>query len=278
MNYQKIYNALVEKAKVRGLDKSQHEGYFEIHHILPKCLGGSDEDRNLVMFTAREHYVAHLILANQYPEVEGLTYAAFMMSAANKGSRHYSKLRLLVSNYNSERNTGKLKVDYTGKQFGRLTVLEYFVDHDFEGEKIPKWKCLCTCGEFCYLTTANIKRERVLSCGCLALESKRDRWLGKEKPEYVRNKISETLKSKNIKPWQNYKIDGLSKEKWLSAHKLFEFWMANEKPKSMNMTKIYNETFGTDHKRSFFKTIVGQFLNGWIPLEDEEWVQFSKGS
>jgi len=277
LDYQKIYNALVEKAKVRGLDKSQHEGYFEIHHIVPRCLGGSDDDGNLVMFTAREHYIAHLILAKQFPNVEGLTYAAFMMSSNNKGSRHYQKLRSFVANYNSRRNYGKLKVDYTGKVFGRLTVLEYLLEHDIDGENIPKWKCLCTCGEFCYLATANIKRERVLSCGCLAIESKRDRWLGKEKPEYVRNKISETLKAKNLNPWDNYKIQGTNKLKWLSAQELYVFWSDNGKPKSMNMTKLYNEYFGTDHKRSFFKYILDKFINGWIPLEDEEWIKFSKG-
>lgn len=38
MNYKKIYDALVDKAKSRGLDKSQHEGYFEIHHIVPHVL------------------------------------------------------------------------------------------------------------------------------------------------------------------------------------------------------------------------------------------------
>lgn len=68
MNYEKIYNELVEKAKVRGLDKSKHEGYFEIHHILPKSLGGSDDRSNLVMFTGREHFIAHMLLWKAYPE------------------------------------------------------------------------------------------------------------------------------------------------------------------------------------------------------------------
>lgn len=278
MNYEKIYNTLVEKAKVRGLDKSQHEGYFEIHHIVPRCLGGGDEVNNLVMFTAREHYIAHLILTKQYPEVEGLTYAAFMMSAANKGSRHYAKLRNMVASYNSERNTGKLKVDYTGKQFGRLTVLDYFVEHEFDGERIPKWKCLCTCGEFCYLATANVKRERVLSCGCLSTEAKRDRLLGREKSDDVRKKISETLKSKNLRPWQAVKLNSKDKEKWLVADVLFNLWFSENKPKSMNFTKAYNNLFITAHRRSYFKTIVEQFINGWIPLEDKEWIIFSKGN
>jgi hypothetical protein len=37
MNYQKIYNQIIERAQNRIL-----EGYVEKHHIIPKCLGGLD--------------------------------------------------------------------------------------------------------------------------------------------------------------------------------------------------------------------------------------------
>lgn len=36
--------------------------YTEKHHIIPKALGGSNDIKNLVTLTAREHYVAHLLL------------------------------------------------------------------------------------------------------------------------------------------------------------------------------------------------------------------------
>ena len=39
MNYQKIYNQIIERAKTRQL-----EGYKEKHHILPRCMGGLDID------------------------------------------------------------------------------------------------------------------------------------------------------------------------------------------------------------------------------------------
>lgn len=277
MNYEKIYNALVEKAKVRGLDKSQHEGYFEIHHILPKCLGGNDEDNNLVMFTAREHYIAHLILAKQFPDIEGLTYAAFMMSGQNKGSRHYSKLRILVSNLNNERNFGKLKVDYTGQKIGRLTVIQYDPDFLRKGKRIPKWECLCDCGNTTHIATPYLKRERILSCGCLLSESSRDKMLGKEKPQYVRDQIAETLKAKYNKPWLLPALTEAGKIKWYNANELFELWILENKPKSMNFTKAYNKLFNTEFTRSYFKTVVKHFIDGWIPLEDEEWIKFSKG-
>ena len=278
MNYQNIYNALVEKAKVRGLDKSQHEGYFEIHHIVPRCLGGSDEKDNLVMFTAREHYIAHLILAKLYPNIQGLTYAAFMMSKESSSSHHYEKLRSLVSNLNFENNTGKLKVDYTGYKIGRLTVLGYKLNFEFNGKRLPKWECLCDCGNTTFVATPYLRRERILSCGCLLSEASRDRATGRIKSEKTRQKISGVLKARNLKPWENTKLNKEDRIKWLEADGLFNLWSSNNYPKSMNFTKLYNKTFDTNFTRSYFKVIIGYFINGWIPLEDEEWFKFSKGA
>lgn len=277
MNYEKIYNALVEKAKVRGLDKSQHEGYFEIHHIIPRCLGGSDEKDNLVMFTAREHYIAHLILAKLYPNTEGLVYAAFMMTKGNNNSHHYRKLRELVANLNNKRNIGKLKIDWTGHKFGRLLVIGYIPDFSYEDRRLPKWECLCDCGNTTYLATAYIKRERILSCGCLLSESSRDKMLGKEKPQSVRDQIAETLKAKYSKPWTLPALTDTGRVKWYQANELFEIWILENKPKSMNFTKAYNKLFNTKFARSYFKTVVKHFIDGWVPLEDEEWLEFSKG-
>ena len=52
------YNTLCEKARARPV----FEGYQEIHHVIPKSLGGDDDVTNLVALTAREHYIAHLLL------------------------------------------------------------------------------------------------------------------------------------------------------------------------------------------------------------------------
>lgn len=57
--YTKIYLSLVESRKT--LIRHPEE-YIERHHIVPKCLGGSDEDYNLVSLSAREHFIAHMLL------------------------------------------------------------------------------------------------------------------------------------------------------------------------------------------------------------------------
>lgn len=37
-------------------------GYIEIHHVIPKSLGGDDDVLNLVPLSAREHFIAHWLL------------------------------------------------------------------------------------------------------------------------------------------------------------------------------------------------------------------------
>lgn len=58
----KVYDALILKAKLR----EKLEGYVEKHHIIPVALGGSNAKWNLVLLTAREHYIAHLLLFKHY--------------------------------------------------------------------------------------------------------------------------------------------------------------------------------------------------------------------
>lgn len=52
MDYQKIYSNLIQKRKSVLLENQ----YTEKHHIVPKCLGGSDDEDNLVVLTPEEHF------------------------------------------------------------------------------------------------------------------------------------------------------------------------------------------------------------------------------
>lgn len=82
MNYQKHYDLLIERAKARVLS-----GYVEVHHVVPRCIGGGDEKNNLVQLTAEEHYVAHQLLHKMYPHVKGLLYALISMTGNPHGHR-----------------------------------------------------------------------------------------------------------------------------------------------------------------------------------------------
>ena len=55
--YKKWYESLMLKSKNRILS-----GYTEKHHIIPRSFGGSNNKDNIAILTAREHYIAHLLL------------------------------------------------------------------------------------------------------------------------------------------------------------------------------------------------------------------------
>lgn len=98
MNYQKIYNQFIEKRKNQILTKNKklpNYIYCETHHIIPQCIGGSDEEFNLVNLTAREHYIAHMLLVKIYPEEYSLLYAIEMMhvNPVNDNNENSRKFR-----------------------------------------------------------------------------------------------------------------------------------------------------------------------------------------
>jgi hypothetical protein len=84
MDYQRIYNQIVERAKSQNRTR-KGKIYYEAHHILPKCLGGEGKKwelnhSNIVLLTAREHYICHWLLFRIYPNNRGIAYAFWMMS------------------------------------------------------------------------------------------------------------------------------------------------------------------------------------------------------
>jgi hypothetical protein len=117
MNYEKMYQQLITARRNNGIPI----GYTEVHHILPRSFGGSNEGENLVEFTAREHFVAHRLLAKIYPE-SGMVHAAFKMACVNLTmkrfrvtSRIYEQLRIAHAHRVSTDPVSKLKKSIAGK-------------------------------------------------------------------------------------------------------------------------------------------------------------------
>lgn len=83
MNYMKIYDQLIQMRREEILKKRKLNDpeyvYCEAHHIIPKCLGGSDDKTNIILLTAREHYIAHLLLRRIYPGNYSLAFAVEFM-------------------------------------------------------------------------------------------------------------------------------------------------------------------------------------------------------
>lgn len=104
MNYQNHYNKLIERAKNRNISD-----YTENHHIIPSCIGGSDENVNLVRLTPEEHYVAHQLLIKIYPNNHKLICAAAMMIPNRSSNKLYGWLRRCHAKTMSFLQTGKRK-------------------------------------------------------------------------------------------------------------------------------------------------------------------------
>lgn len=87
MNYKKHYDLLIDRAKSRVLTT-----YVERHHIIPRCVGGSNSKENIVELTPEEHYVAHQLLVKIYPDVDALVFAANKMTVSSNTHKRHNKL------------------------------------------------------------------------------------------------------------------------------------------------------------------------------------------
>ncbi len=98
----KHYMILIERARERSVD-----GYTESHHVVPRCMGGTDDPQNLVRLTPDEHYTAHLLLMKMFPENGALTRAAVMMCADSpttpRKNKAYGWVKRRLSEHNSTR-------------------------------------------------------------------------------------------------------------------------------------------------------------------------------
>jgi len=101
MNYEKIYDILISKAQNRIL-----ETYTETHHIVPKCIGGTDNINNLVELAPEEHYLAHQLLVKIYPQNHSLVKAAAMMIPNRPSNKMYGWLKRRFAKAQSVSQTG----------------------------------------------------------------------------------------------------------------------------------------------------------------------------
>jgi hypothetical protein len=176
MNYQKIHDQIIERAKTRQL-----EGYKEQHHIVPKCIGGTNDKDNLVSLTAREHFIIHKILCEIHPTNKKLHDAVWcMIHLVNKhhqrgyvvSNREYEYLKKRRSVFLSETQSGE-----NNPFFGKT--------HSIENKKLfgENAKKLHTGRKRTQQTKDNIRN------GLLNSEKHKQ---AVQDPEY-RNQISETV-------------------------------------------------------------------------------------
>lgn len=128
-----IYYSIIEKARYEN--RSKKDDYYETHHIVPRSMGGTNQKTNLVLLTAREHYIVHLLLVrcvekhNTYKMIAAL--ARFKKQA--ESGRSYELFRRTMSKYSK----GELN-----KSFGKIWIhnketldIKYVLKEEFE--KMP---------------------------------------------------------------------------------------------------------------------------------------------
>ncbi len=137
MNYQKIYNDLIAKRK----EFPYIDGYSERHHILPRSLGGSDDKDNLVQLSAKEHYIAHLLLCKIYENDKSKFYkivkAFVMMSASPNGdnSRYFNSNTYKLYKEEFSKAMSESQMGCGNSQYGT----QWIYNNDLrESKKIPK--------------------------------------------------------------------------------------------------------------------------------------------
>jgi hypothetical protein len=137
--YIKLYYDIIYKAKSEN--RVKYEGiYYENHHILPKSIYKrySKTKWNLVLLTAKEHFICHKLLYKHYETIgdiknyNKMIFAMNRMCNGNSGmtkiikSSEFEKLRIKFSKVMSERRKNfkhstetieKLRVASLGKKF-----------------------------------------------------------------------------------------------------------------------------------------------------------------
>lgn len=110
MDYRRHYEMLIGRSRGRLVDC-----FVERHHVIPKCMGGLDDESNIARLTPEEHYIAHQLLVKMHPDNKKLVYAAWAMthgprrnnkkygwlkrkrSAAQIGATHTEETKLKIS-------------------------------------------------------------------------------------------------------------------------------------------------------------------------------------
>jgi hypothetical protein len=125
--YTSWYFAIINQAKLLVNNKKQ--GY-EVHHIIPRCLGGSNSKENLVTLTARQHFVCHLLLTKMHGSHKlGMALQRMM----NKGHLSYKPRASRIYDY-ARRLSSEAKRGANNPMYGKSSAA---VCPDF-GERVSR--------------------------------------------------------------------------------------------------------------------------------------------
>lgn len=119
--YTTWYFSIIHRAQERDL-----QGYYEIHHIIPKSLGGCNDQSNLVKLTPREHFVCHRLLCRMVLSTQKskMFYALWRMANSGKykfNSHTYQSIREKHSSFLSETKRGVKRKPFSEETRKRMS-------------------------------------------------------------------------------------------------------------------------------------------------------------
>lgn len=130
----------MEKAKRREIPV-----VYEIHHIIPKSLGGKNTSDNLSFLTPREHFIVHALLTKMVYEKKhkrSMAYAFTKMGISNnkKGYKRIGNGRLYetIKRELSVLYSGENNPFFGDKRFTGVNNPFYGKTHSFETKQILK--------------------------------------------------------------------------------------------------------------------------------------------
>jgi hypothetical protein len=124
--YTKWYFNIITNARLQ--DRKKKQGiYYERHHIIPRGMDGSNESSNLILLTAKEHFLCHLLLTKMTngQAYHKMIYALNSFIITNKhtavNSKLYQRLKEEYSRINSINKMGENNHFY-GKRHSEDTL------------------------------------------------------------------------------------------------------------------------------------------------------------
>jgi hypothetical protein len=156
-------------------------GYSENHHILPRCMKGTDDPNNLIQLTLREHFLAHWLLWKAYPTYLPIVSAFLQMNEKNSKSgkefqgritgRTYEQLKTQTYQLLSEFMTNKVHVK---DEHGNVLVMskeEYANQDRYQFHTTGKIYALDTeISKWVYISSAEYQANKIRYKSRMSLE------------------------------------------------------------------------------------------------------------
>jgi hypothetical protein len=229
MDYNRIYAELIERARARDLN-----GYHEKHHVVPRCMRGTNDPSNIVALTPEEHYIAHQLLVKIHPGHVGLAMALHAMSMAHVNQRKKNKVYGWVRRKTVEALSENMRQNNpnAGGHSRRAYNEKYREKH---GCNPPRSEYALT----------NEGREAI-----------RAKMTGDKNP--MAGKM----------PWEHSRATDYTRSVWAAGPELYRLWKENGEP---SYGRLYSLHRGESYTKagggviSPYMNVVKYFRNGWIP-------------